>query len=254
MNATRAAFVIAFLVIGLGMYVARSLTTPLFLSSHGNRTHVEAVAIGTATIPPKPRRMAHDGQTRHHRRVTPPTTGPIHTRTSTPMLLPTPTAKPVATFTAMPARPMRRGKRHSIKLTSRPTATPLPSPIPSSTATPGTGIITLASYWVNSARAAPGQTIGVAYVIQNQTGRTTQVSLGASIKSTRTLSWGASLSDPAHDVVAILPPGTSTHVRYFHLPRALRPGAYDVAWGLRNADSGSRIALAEASTALKIAR
>lgn len=248
MNAMRAAFVVAFLLIGLGMFVARSLATPLFLSDRATRTQVEAVMIGTATLQPtvRPTRLPRRVRAQQHRALL----------TASPTRTALPTRTPVPTATALPTLVPRHIRRtgHIRRSRPTPTSTPLPTASPAPTPTVSTGVITLARYWVNSLRAAPGQTIGVAYVIQNGTGRTTQVSLGASIKSTAVLTWGASLSDPTHDVVAILPPGISTHLRFFHLPGALHPGAYDVAWGLRNAVTGSRIALAEASTALKVAK
>ena len=55
-----------------------------------------------------------------------------------------------------------------------------------------------------------------------------------------------SISDPSHDVVAVVPPGISQHVRYFTLSPGLRAGAYDIAWGLRNPSTGSRVALVAA--------
>jgi hypothetical protein len=89
-------------------------------------------------------------------------------------------------------------------------------------------------------------------VIDNHTGRTVHIMLGASIKASRVLSWASSLSDPGHDVVAAVSPGVSTHYRYFTLASTLRPGAYDIAWGLRDARSGERDALAAADAALRV--
>jgi len=128
------------------------------------------------------------------------------------------------------------------------TATPIPSP------TAASGIVSLANYWVGSQVARHGQTISVGYVIDNGTGRTLHLMLGASVKSARTLNWTqGTVSDPYHDVVAIVPPGTSTHVRFFTLPRQLQPGTYDVAWGLRDSTSGSREDLIAARSALHVA-
>jgi hypothetical protein len=94
----------------------------------------------------------------------------------------------------------------------------------------------------------------VGYVIDNGTGRTKRVMLGASIKSGSVLSWLSSISDPAHDVIATVPPGLSTHIRYFTLSTSLRPGTYDVAWGLRDEPSGRRDAVVAAPEALIVRR
>ncbi|GAC1321496.1 MAG: hypothetical protein NVS2B16_11150 [Chloroflexota bacterium] len=131
--------------------------------------------------------------------------------------------------------------------------TPIPTPIP--LPTPTIGPVSIARYWVNQTAARHGNTVALGYVINNPTGHTIRMMLGASVKSTRAMSWAAqSLSDPAHDVVAIVPPGISTHTRFFTLPSRLHPGAYDVAWGLRNATSGRRDGLVAAPSALRVTR
>jgi hypothetical protein len=123
------------------------------------------------------------------------------------------------------------------------------------TSTPGTGVVTLARYWVGSQTVNRGHTIAVGYVINNGTGRTMRVLLGASIKGSRSLSWATgTVNDPSHDVVAIVPPGISTHIRYFTLPSQIHPGFYDAAWGLRNARNGRRTALVTASSVLRVKR
>ena len=161
---------------------------------------------------------------------------PAATPTSTPQPSPT-TGK-----TAVPARPTRTPTP-----TPRPTRTPRPTPSP----TPGTA--TLARYWVGTAIARPGNTIAIGYVIANDTGHTAHIALGASLKSSHALSWLAGgVNDPEHDVVAIVPPGISTHSRYFTLPPHLRAGYYDVAWGLRDPRTGQRIALVMASAAIRV--
>ncbi|MGH2448905.1 MAG: hypothetical protein ACRDFS_09945 [Chloroflexota bacterium] len=108
-------------------------------------------------------------------------------------------------------------------------------------------------YWVSSVSARRGQTIEVGYVINNGTGRTARIELGASLKSDRVLNWArGEIDDPVHDVVAIVRPGVTQHERFFTLPSRLHPGRYDVAWGLRNASDGARVALVEAPSALKV--
>ncbi|HZS93585.1 MAG TPA: hypothetical protein VFA78_02215 [Chloroflexota bacterium] len=103
--------------------------------------------------------------------------------------------------------------------------------------------------------AYDGETIEIGYVINNGTGHTARVTLGASLKFHRVYSWLAGqINDPFHDVVAVVPPGISNHVRYFTLPSRLKPGTYDVAWGLRNASTGKPLALVAADDALRVYR
>jgi hypothetical protein len=117
------------------------------------------------------------------------------------------------------------------------------------------GTLTLDRYWIGSVEARRGRAITVSYVIDNATGRNQRLMLGVSIKATRALSWlSSSISDPGDDVVATIPPGVSTHVRYFTIPSGTRPGAYDVAWGLRSPVNGERVALVFAPAALRVAR
>lgn len=127
------------------------------------------------------------------------------------------------------------------------------APLPVPTATPG--IVTLVNYWIGSKQARPGQTVSVDYVIDNATGTTVRLFLGASIKSVRTPTWTEGvINDPPHDVVATVPPGVTIHLRYFTLPPTLRPGLYDVAWGLRDPVSGERLALVAAKAILAVTR
>ena len=78
--------------------------------------------------------------------------------------------------------------------------------------------------------------------------------LGSSIKPSHVLSWLTSISDPAHDVVATVPPGTTTHTRYFTLARGLHSGTYDVAWGLRDTTTGQSVAVVSAFSSLHVTR
>jgi hypothetical protein len=181
--------------------------------------------------------------------------GPLFAKPSEPSMLIA--AAPTRTVTSHPVIRKSRGRhpvarprlapRSTSTPTPRPSATPLPTPSPTS------GIVTLARYWVGTLQARSGQTIAIGYVIDNETGRTARTMLGASLKSAHSLSWASSaLSDPGHDVVAVVPPGVSTHVRYFTLPPGLRPGVYDVAWGLRDSLTGRRDALVASSGALRV--
>jgi hypothetical protein len=115
------------------------------------------------------------------------------------------------------------------------------------------GVITLTNYWVATYRARRGRTLAFGYVIDNGTGAMVRLFLGASIKATHTPSWATgTISDPAHDVVATVPPGTTTHVRFFSLSSDLQPGVYDVAWGLRDAITGRRVTLVTAPGVLRV--
>ena len=114
-------------------------------------------------------------------------------------------------------------------------------------------IIRLVNYWVGTPRVRRGRTVSVGYVIDNETGVTVRLMLGASIKGAHDGSWASdAISDPAHDVVATVAPGTTTHVRFFAIWPNLRPGAYDVAWGLQDAQTGRRVALVMAGDALQV--
>jgi hypothetical protein len=120
---------------------------------------------------------------------------------------------------------------------------------------PTTGTVTLVRYWIGSTVARRGSIMSFGYVIDNGTGRTARIMLGASIKPSRALSWAtATISDPSRDVVAIVPPGATAHARFFALPGSLRPGTYDVAWGLRDADTGVRQAVVFSPAVLQVTR
>jgi hypothetical protein len=117
------------------------------------------------------------------------------------------------------------------------------------------GTVTLVRYWIGTTVAHPGGIMSVGYVINNGTGRTERLMLGASIKPSRALSWAsATISDPSRDVVATVLPGASIHSRFFAIPTNLRPGTYDVAWGLRDADTGARQAVVFSPGVLQITR
>ncbi|HZU14847.1 MAG TPA: hypothetical protein VFB58_18575 [Chloroflexota bacterium] len=131
-----------------------------------------------------------------------------------------------------------------------PRVTPTPArPTP----TPTSGTVTLARYWINATSARRSQAISMGYVVNNGTGRAVRLLLGASIKATRTASWLNSISDPVHDMSVLVRPGVSTYSRPFQLSASLRPGLYDVAWGLRSS-SGARLALVTAPASLTVRR
>jgi len=113
--------------------------------------------------------------------------------------------------------------------------------------------IRLSNYWIAPTSARPGQTLTIHYVIDNSTGATVHLWLGASIKPGHTARWSSeAISDPRHDVVATVLVGLTTHMRYFTLPPNIPPGVYDVAWGLRDGRTGERIALAAAPGSLRV--
>ncbi|GAC1470205.1 MAG: hypothetical protein PVSMB7_20680 [Chloroflexota bacterium] len=113
--------------------------------------------------------------------------------------------------------------------------------------------ISLERYWLFPPEARPGRRVTLWYVISNRTGRTVRLILGASIKSSRVPSWMVgSIADRWNEVVATVPPGTTTHMRVFMVPRQIQPGWYDVAWGLRSAVTHIRVALGAKTVALRI--
>jgi hypothetical protein len=173
------------------------------------------------------------------------------------------TTVPVVVATPVPA--LTEGQQISVAI-----APPLPAPAalaPASNpelatagnASPPLGAtaeaagVRLSNYWVASTSARPGQTLTVHYVIENSTGVTLRLWLGASIKPVRIARWSAeAISDPEHDVVATVPVGLTTHMRYFTLSPQLSPGIYDVAWGLRDGRTGERVTLATATGVLRV--
>lgn len=162
---------------------------------------------------------------------------------------PTTTATAASRPTRTPTRAIHRAAapRPTSTATPAPTSTALPTP------TPASGAVTMTRYWIGALQARAGQTMSVGYVIDNGTGRTVRLLLGASLKPSRSPSWAiGTLNDPAHDVVAIVPPGRSTHVRFFTIPPGIRPGSYDVAWGLRDALTAQRDALVVAPGVLRV--
>jgi hypothetical protein len=228
MSFIRGIFLLAFAMLALGIFGSNYLLNKFFgHPSSPNATELAAVApTASATIIP------------------PTATSVVVVVTVTPASRPTSTVQP--------------------SVTPLPTAHISPTPVTTAStrrragktrkavSSPASGAVSLTRFWVGSPQAPRGATIEVGFVINNQTGHTTHVMLGASIKADRVLTWGASISDPSHDVVAIVPPGVSTHYRYFALPTHLRPGAYDVAWGLRDARTGLRDALAASNSVLRV--
>lgn len=229
----------------------------------------------TAMLAQNPRTaMAPVVSSSHPRPTRPPSPTPTSAPTPSPTVSSSPTARPRASSTPTALTPtivliMRatavstatekatRSKRRTTTHAPRPTATARPRPsatrAPRPTASPTPGIVVLARYWIGNTSAPAGSTIGFGYVIQNSTGRTARVMLGASIKSTHVLSWLDSISDPSHDVIATVPPGITTHIRYFTLARTLHAGTYDVAWGLRDTATGRSLAVVWAPASLHVA-
>lgn len=232
MSFARTVFVVAFLMLVAGFVGSRFIAAYLFGAPPEPTVAVLAASHSrpTATLHPTVRVTAVP--------TTPPTVQPTSRPAATSALTQTTT---IATAKAVSVASSRH---HPSRVKPTPTTAPRP------TAT--TGIVTLARYWVGTLRARPGQTIEVGYVIDNQTGHTARISLGASIKGSHYLSWGTSVSDPSHDVVAIAAPGVTTHVRFFTLPTGLSRGVYDVAWGLRDPVTGAREALVAAPGVLRV--
>lgn len=236
MTLVRVAFVCAFLTLVVGAAAARSAVAPYFSSVGSGQSAPEVATKSTAVRPagaPRVRAATASATPTARVIVRVVTATPTSHLGTTRLIVPTPRA-------TSPPRSTR----------PKPTMTPAPWPSPSPT--PGT--VELARYWVDSRHARSGQIVAIGYVIDNSTGRVERISLGASLKARRALGWGAAINDPAHDVVAVIPPGVSTHLRYFALPKRLHPGPYDVAWGLREARSGQRVGLAFAPAVLTVTR
>jgi len=238
MTFARIVFAFALLMLVIGIAGSRYISEVVFAPLQGS------AGTPIAAVP-------HSATPRDTATATPTlTTLPVPTRAHTstlqptPTISPTPTARPLVTRVLTPSG--KRLPRHRAKTGLKPTATATTLP------TPTTGTVALARYWVGSQLAQGGQTVSIGYVIDNETGHTARVLLGASIKGSRVIGWSAGLSDPYHDVVAVVPPGVSTHVRFFTLPPSLQPGVYDVAWGLRSASTGLRDALVTAYAALHV--
>lgn len=220
MTFTRMVFAFALFMLILGILASRVLAGMLFPVPPAEP---QVIAAANTPRPATPHHVSPIHHARNAHTTTPkaPLAQPRATPTPTPTALTTPTS----------------------------TVTPLPSP----TVTATTGIVTLTRYWVGTPQVSPGATIAVGYVIDNGTGQTQHLLLGASIKPSRDLNWASSsISDPFHDVVATIPPGISMHTRYFTLPARLRAGSYDVAWGLRDDATGARTALVTAAGALQV--
>lgn len=152
----------------------------------------------------------------------------------------------VSISTPLPATP-----RPSSTPTPLTSLTPVPTITPAVSSTAAT--VTLTKYWLDQTQAHAGDTITVRYDIENGTGQLMYIGLGVSMKPASARSWISAFIDPAHDVTAAVPPGSSSHTRYFGLPAGLAPGSYDVAWGLKDT-GGRQIAVESAPGVLRIVK
>lgn len=255
MSFIRWVFLLALVMLIAGIFIGQRLLGPMFTArSLGGPGNIAAIVTTTtrSTRTPAPKPTVMD-------RALPPTSKPALIPTT---VAPSPTAITAPSATIAPAPTPGLAPHHPIghrrsRLRSqypRPTSTALPTAAPLPTSTALSGVVALERYWIGTPSARAGTVISVGYVIDNGTGHTARIMLGASLKSSQTVGWIASIADPSHDVVAAVLPGVSTHIRYFTLPSHLRAGAYDIAWGLRNALNGRRDALVFASAALYVAR
>lgn len=238
MTFARGVFIFAIVMLLIGIVGTKMMLDSLF---NGPQIPVEAALLNTVT--PAPTKTPAPV---HHVRATsvPPTSTPLPTLSPIPTTTPPVTPTPIATLP-----PVSTPGPHA-KPTPHPTASPTPTPAP--TTVPTMGTVQLARYWVGSTTARAGATIAIGYVIDNETGQTQQLALGVSLKPSQDLSWlGTAIADPSHDVVAVVPPGISTHVRYFTLPAGAAAGRYDVAWGLKDT-AGNRLAVISAPAALLV--
>jgi hypothetical protein len=242
MTFARIVFAFALLMLVVGIVGSRYISEVVFAPLQGSAGTPIAAATHAAT----PKAAATATATPTPTILPAPARAPTSTPRPTATISPTPTPRPLVTRVLKPGG--KRLQHHRAKPKLKPTATATTLPTPTAT----TGTVALARYWVGSQLARGGQTVSIGYVIDNETGQTARVLLGASIKGSRVVAWSASLSDPYHDVVAMVPPGVSTHVRFFTLPPSLQPGMYDVAWGLRSARTGLRDALVTGYAALRV--
>lgn len=165
-----------------------------------------------------------------------------------------PPASPVAPPPSSPVPPPVTPTVPPTKAPPTRTVPPTQTPLPTVPPTLAPISVSIQSYSLDASWVNPGQTVGVRYVIVNNSGRTVDVLLGASLKSSRIAGWGAAINDPSHDIVAAVPPGTSSHLRYFTVPSTLRPGTYDAAWGLKDSNTGAPEALVTSAAAVRVAR
>ena len=259
MTFARGVFIFAFLMLIVGAVGARVIIGPLLFGDVRTPSYAISARSGPTHKRVPRAALANRARPTDTPRPSATPTRPLPaTVTAIPRATPTARAAPAATRiapattpTATSHRPAaRRAATRHHRTIARATATEQPSPTASPTPS---GEVTLANYWVGSSVTRPGTTIAVGYVIDNQTGATARIELGASVKASNQLNWATeSISDPGHDVVAVIPPGISRHVRYFTLRPGLRAGSYDIAWGLRNPSTGSRVALVAAPSALRV--
>jgi hypothetical protein len=136
----------------------------------------------------------------------------------------------------------------------QPQVVATPASFNSSRSIPGlaAAVPILKNYWVGASHVHRGQTISFDYVIDNPRNTVVRLWLGASLKPNSEKSWAQAISDPPHDVVATVAPGTTIHLRYFTVPASLHTGIYDLAWGLRDVNTGQRVELVVAHGALII--
>ncbi len=157
----------------------------------------------------------------------PPTEVPVTVVVASPGPSPTPIARPHPTATVHPqpeTAVLAAGGPLPPNLSEQPVV-PIPQAAP--------GSIRLTNYWINRRSITVGELLALTYVIDNTTGMTARVWLGASLMPASDHNWAAdAINDQMHDVVAVAPPGLSTHLRYFTVRRGLHIGLYDVAWGL----------------------
>lgn len=256
MTFTRGVFAFALVMLILGIVGSKFLVGLLFGSYQGPALPpIVAASTGPSRTAQAPAHHHIPSRTSAHpaQRSTPPRpqqTRPSLARRAAPAGGAS-TTKPPVQLRIVERRTAATAHRARLRRTARPRIVATPAPAP----TPTPGVVGLTRYWVGTLQARRGNTIEVGYVIDNETGHPARVMLGASLKSSRALSWArAAVNDPSHDVVAIVPPGVSTHVRFFTLPSGLHPGRYDVAWGLRNSQTGQPVALVVAPDALRATR
>jgi hypothetical protein len=95
--------------------------------------------------------------------------------------------------------------------------------------------VTLDNYYISSTSVHPGESFTAYYYVNNPCPFSIYVGLGLSIQS----SGGTVYSDPAHDTVVTVSPGSSWFSRLFNVPSSAPTGLYSVAWGIWSSTPGN---------------
>lgn len=92
------------------------------------------------------------------------------------------------------------------------------------------GDVKLSYIWVDPAAVQPGQSTTLRYTIGDTTAQPVRIGLGAMLAG----STGSTLTDPAHNQVVTLQPGTAYYRRTFVVPASAPAGSYDLIVNIDN--------------------